>query len=208
MCKLIVPYSLIKRLMIFLAIMIAGFIITSCSENKSKNLFVTEKDDRLKYDTALYQVIKHHRQLYSMSCIPSAIELILKLNKKVDPNYFQLQEDWKEKADGTFADFDGKTIEGMIFTHHFKDSRDVKFPFEKLYKTIEAELKEGRNVIISLPSGPGLWHMYIIGHQSADGDFIAYSRVHNVDSVFGIDKVKEKIEAVSGTDILTYREVR
>lgn len=151
-----------------------------------------------------YTTVQKHKQLYSMSCIPSSVEMVLKYNKKVGTDYFQLQEAWKEKSDGNFSDFDGKTIAGLIFNHRFNQPRKSSFPIENLYKAIEEELKAGRKVIISLPSGPNFWHIYVLDRQTESGDFVAYSRGYNNNNILEMNNIKALIRAINGTDILTY----
>lgn len=155
--------------------------------------------------TSIQSTVLKHRQLYSMSCIPSSVEMILKFNNKTNANFYDLQHQWKDKSDGTFANFDGKTIKGITFTHRFKENRSANFPIDRLFKTIDTELKAGRKVIVSLLSGPGLWHMYVIDGTTKDGDYICYSRSHNNNEVLEIRNTKQRIRAMHGTDILTYR---
>ena len=61
--------------------------------------------DRLKID--------RHRQIYDAYCIPSSVEMVLKLIDRVPQDYFELQEAWKNKTDGSFANFDNRTIAGV-----------------------------------------------------------------------------------------------
>src|ERR1039457_6537280 len=105
------------------------------------------------------QIADTHKQLYGMSCIPMSIELVLKLLGRVPSSYYELQTPWKEKADGNFRDFNGKTIEAVTFHQQFDLGRNDQFPLAKLFETIERELKAGRFVIVSLTSG-SRWHMY------------------------------------------------
>jgi len=167
--------------------------------------FTSDSYKQVGNDKQFYATVQKHRQIYSMSCIPSSVEMVLKYNKKVSPDYFQLQEVWKDKADGSFQNFDGKTIKGLTFTCRFREPRNRNFPINSLYKVIEDELKAGRKIIISLPSGPDFWHIYVLDHKTEDGEFVAYSRGYNDNNVLEIRKVKELIKAINGTDILTYK---
>lgn len=148
------------------------------------------------------QVVDDHEQRYGMSCIPMSIEMVLKLLGRVPAPYYELQDAWKEKADGSFSDFDGKTISGMTFRKQFGMPRGSEFPTEKLFATIDSELKAGRFVIVSLASSTASWHMYVIYDEDADGDFIAVSKVGT--KTIETRKIKETLRKMKGTDILTY----
>src|SRR6476660_2149621 len=99
------------------------------------------------------QIADSHRQKYGMSCIPMSIEMVLKELGRVPSDYYELQDPWKEKADGNFRNFDGKTIKDVTFHQHFNLARNDQFPLAKLFETIDRELKSGRFVIVSLTSG-------------------------------------------------------
>jgi len=157
--------------------------------------------------TTLKNVAAKHKQLYSMSCIPMSIEMILKYNNKVSADYYVLQNSWKDKADGTFANFNGKTIAGLKFEHQFNIPRGNNFPITKLFKTIDEELTAGRKIVISLPSGNNFWHMYVIDAKTSNGDYMAYSRYFNENSPIAIFEVKKLVSDCKGTDILTYKDV-
>ncbi|MCX3263963.1 hypothetical protein OQZ29_04355 [Pedobacter agri] len=154
---------------------------------------------------SILETVNKHQQIYPSSCIPSSIEMILKYNHKLSDNYFGLQNGWRNKNDGTFGNFNGKTIKGIKFKQQFQNQRNANFPFNALYKTISDELASGRKVIISLVSGQNLWHMWVIDGKSESGDFIAYSRDFNNDYPMVISDVKKRVQAMQGTDIITYR---
>jgi hypothetical protein len=148
------------------------------------------------------QVVDSHEQRYGMSCIPMSIEMVLKLLGRAPGTYYELQDAWKEKADGSFSNFDGKTIAGTTFHKQFGMPRGSEFPLEKLFATIDSELKAGRFVIVSLASSQASWHMYVIYDEDADGDFIAVSKLGT--KTIEATKIKETIRNMKGTDILTY----
>jgi hypothetical protein len=147
------------------------------------------------------QIVDAHEQRYGMSCIPMSIELVLKLLERVPSSYYELQTPWKEKADGNFRDFNGKTIERVTFHQQFDSGRNDQFPLAKLFETIDRELKAGRFVIVSLTSGSG-WHMYVIYDEDAEGDFLAVSKVGA--KTIEDKHVKKTITRMKGTDILTF----
>lgn len=147
------------------------------------------------------QIVDAHEQRYGMSCIPMSIEMVLKLLGRVASDYYELQNPWKEKADGNFRDFDGKSIQGVTFHQQFDLPRNDQFPMAKLFETIDRELKAGRFVIISLTSGSG-WHMYVIYDEDSDGDFLAVSKIGA--KTIEAQHVKKTVTKMMGTDIMTY----
>ncbi|MBE9582950.1 hypothetical protein IM792_00675 [Mucilaginibacter sp. JRF] len=151
-----------------------------------------------------HDVVAQHRQIFDNSCIPMSIELVLKYHNKVSPDFYDLQKQWQNKLDGTFSNFDGKTIRGLKFKRQFDMPRGDSFPFNKLFSTIDNELKAGRKVIVSLPSGGGMWHMYVIDRKIEGGDYLAYSRANNMNTHLTLEYIKRWIFGVKGTDIMTY----
>lgn len=147
------------------------------------------------------QTVDRHQQLYDMSCIPMSLEMVLKLLDRVPSSYYELQNPWKNKSDGNFSNFDGKTIAGVTFHKQFGLERNEQFPLEKLFETIDKELKAGRFVVVSLASSAG-WHMYVIYDEDADGDFLAVSKAGA--QTIEAQHLKSTIKEMQGTDIMTY----
>lgn len=158
----------------------------------------TQKNDNCDFFDS---VVNNHNQIYGPSCIPSTVEMILKYYKVVDFDFYDLQNEWKNKIDGAFSDFDNKELYGITFSHKFDLPRNANFPMDSLFQTIENELKLGKKVIISLPSDMG-WHMFVIHKQTADGEFVSYSKQGSHTLI--LRNIKEMIKKVNGTDILTY----
>ncbi|MEJ5088509.1 hypothetical protein GEO21_00545 [Sphingobacterium faecium] len=146
------------------------FISTSISFHSKAQ---TQKNDNFDFFDA---VINNHDQIFQLSCIPSAVEMILKYYKVVDFDFYDLQNEWKNKTDGSFRNFDNKELYGITFSQKFVLPRDENFPIDSLFQTIENELKSEKKVIISLPADEG-WHMFIICKQTPDGEFISYSKL-------------------------------
>jgi imidazolonepropionase-like amidohydrolase len=147
------------------------------------------------------QIIDDHKQLYNMSCIPMSVEMVLKLLERAPVSYYKLQKPWKNKADGSFRNFDGKTFEGVTFHQQFALARGDRFPLARLFETIDGELKAGRFVIVGLASGPG-WHNWVIYDEDKEGDFLAVSKAGG--KTLEATHVKEIITKMKGTDIGTY----
>jgi TPR repeat protein len=147
------------------------------------------------------RVIDGHEQRYDMSCIPSSVEMVLKLLGRVPASYYDLQTAWKNKADGSFRDFDGKMFAGVTFHLHFMMARNSDFPLTKLFDKIDSELKAGRFVIVGLACTGG-WHDWVIYDEDANGEFLAISKGggRTIDN----RHVKKAITDMQGTDIGTY----
>jgi hypothetical protein len=153
------------------------------------------------------KIVNEHRQLFDSSCIPMTIELVLKLTGREPVGYFGLQQAWQDKTNGSFADFDGKTLSGLTFHRRFTDPRNKDFPLKRLFGVIDKELNAGRYVIVSLQSGANQWHMHVIYGKDANGDFVAItksgSKATGAQTVV-VKHVKDILTKMNGTDILTY----
>jgi hypothetical protein len=153
------------------------------------------------------EVLAKHRQLDSplgALCIPMAVEFVLKLEAKIRPEDFRLQNAWTESQGANFSEFDGKTIEGLKFKRQFSDSRGDGFPLDPLFSTIEQELASRRYVIISLAVEGDNWHNYVIYNRLPDGEFEAVTKGREPKN---ISNVKEQVRNMQGTDILTYERI-
>jgi hypothetical protein len=174
---------------------------TPAENSKERGSFVASGVARRYLTNFDPRVIDGHEQRYHMSCIPSSVEMVLKLSGRVPGSYYDLQTEWKEKSDGSFGNFDGKTFAGVTFHQQFSLPRNNEFPLVKLFETIHSELQAGRFVIVGLAS-PGGWHNWVIYDEDADDEFLAVSK-------FGVRTIEEKhvkkaITKMQGTDIGTY----
>lgn len=155
-----------KRIFFSLVMLISTSVIFNSNAQTQKN------DNYDFFDS----VVNNHNQIFQMSCIPSAIEMVLKYYKVVDFDFYDLQNEWKNKTDGSFRNFHNKELYAITFFQKFVLPRDETFPIDSLFQTIENELKSKKKVIISLPSDTG-WHMFVICKQTPDGEFVSYSKV-------------------------------
>jgi hypothetical protein len=180
-----------KKILFSLVVLIATSFIHHSNAQTQKS------DNPDFFDT----VINNHNQLSPMSCIPSAVETVLKYHKVVDLDFYDLQNAWQNKVDGSFRDFENKKLYGITFSQKFVLPRDASFPIDSLFQTIENELKSGKKVIISLPADRG-WHMFVICRQTPDGDFISYSKLGSHTLI--LRNTKEIVRNSNGTEIMTY----
>lgn len=154
-------------------------------------------------------IIDQHEQRFKYSCIPSAIEMILKLENRVKSDYYALQKKWGNKTDGNFNCFNEIIIKGVKFYHQFPNKRDSNFPFNDLYRAIDDELYSGRYVAIALPEGchkgcfGGNFHNFIIFRKNDHNDYEALSK--DWEKTILLYNVKYWVRKLGGTDILTYK---
>lgn len=150
------------------------------------------------------EVISQQKQLYGNSCIPSGVEIILKVLGRVDIDYYDLQEEWDDRTDGSFADFDKKELFGVRFTHRFFDiPRGPDFPLDELFQMISDELSNGRLVLISLGMPPR-FHIFAVVRE-AEGEFLSISKQGPKTSRnLSERRTKRTVRQMRGTDILTY----
>jgi hypothetical protein len=159
----------------------------------------------LKRDEILSK-IDAHEQKYEYSCIPSVVEMVLKLLDKVCRNYYELQKKWDNRKDRSFDVFidcftKNGECEGLIFK-----KRDGTA--DELFRVIDEELEAGRYVIISLknPVGGGD-HMWVI-YSRTNGDYLSFSKASCSSQMVTFPcNLRNYIRKVGRTDILTYTEV-
>jgi hypothetical protein len=149
-------------------------------------------------------IVSQHQQLDDYSCIPMSVELVLKLLGRVPADYYDLQREWRNRTDGSFAAFDGRIVSGV--RPQFSLARDVKFPLDDLFRTIEGELAAGRFAIISLAM-PGGWHMFVIHEKLPSGEFRAVSKLRRPAATVVTEELRAIVRQMKGTDILTYEIV-
>jgi hypothetical protein len=140
------------------------------------------------------KIIDAHEQLFPLSCIPSAAEMVLKLLGQVPTSYRDLQLAWQNKSDGCFREFHDKTFAGVTFKY-------TAGPTEKLLEAIDRELHAGRFVVVGLRNAGG-WHSWVIYDKDTSGEFLAVSK----DRSRTIEErhVTKAILRSGGTDLGTY----
>ncbi|MFC1912128.1 hypothetical protein ACFLXG_03120 [Chloroflexota bacterium] len=150
--------------------------------------------------------VKEHVQKYGLSCIPSAVEMILKWLGIVGENYYELQHEWDDKK-GTFANFDGETINGVKFKGKFINYKlkCPTFPYDKLFEAIDKELAQCKCVLVMLPNPKNQKHIYII-YDNENGDYKAFTKyiIENKEIIYFKNSVRDCIEWMGGNHLLTY----
>jgi len=147
-------------------------------------------------------IIDAHEQKYFLSDVPSAVEMVLKVNGSASSHYYDLQDSWNNRLDGLHW-FHNKKICGCTFKHRFWEcGRGKYFPYRDFYKCIDEELIAGRPVIISLENGPGNWCMCVVCCRCRN-DYCGYITQHGRSHVY-FENVKQKVQQMGGTDILVF----
>jgi hypothetical protein len=149
-------------------------------------------------------ILTAHKQLSAFSCIPMTVELVLKLVGRLAPDNFELQQQWQDRTDGSFKDFDNRVIRGVRFRHQFTMPRGQNFPLNDLFAAIGSELEQGRYVIVSLPSSGNSAHMYVIYDRMGVNEFKAVTYQFGEAGAFETENVREVLQNWGGNDILTY----
>ena len=150
------------------------------------------------------KIIDAHRQIFPMSCVPSAVEMVLKLLDKAERYYYDLQCETKNKG-SDFARFDGVTIKGVEFKRVTQKNMDLS-SFQSFFSTIDDELAAGRKVMVSLKSRTKQqFHIHVI-HEKRNDDYLAFTKVHEPDETKDYSgSVKDHMKSMDIADILIYR---
>lgn len=113
-------------------------------------------------------ILAKHRQIAPNSCIPMAVELVLKLLGRMPVDSFDQQEQWQNRADGSFANYNNRTINRVRFSCQFALPRDQNFPLENLFETISRDWRKGDTSLC-------LWYLPVVGTCS-----LSTTRLHRV----------------------------
>lgn len=152
------------------------------------------------------EVLKNHKQKYANSCVPMAIELVLKLMGKMDIDDYSLQDEKGDKSRGGI-DYNLKIKNGVEISLDFDILRGPTFPLEQLFEKITQELDEGR--FVNCACRDKVWqnfHAYVIyGYQ--DDEFLAISTDLNLPEVYFIDNMKSRLKDNKGSDLLTFKRI-
>lgn len=153
------------------------------------------------------RIIDQHQQITRRSCVPSAVEMILKLLGKVNSDYYDLQNSC---TNGHFSNFDGQTISDVIFHRVNLAARGHDFPYDQLFSIIDQELASNRYVMISLlgmSSEGARFHAYVIydiDPQTNDYLTVTKASQNGIYVTQFESDIKSRVREIQGTDILLY----
>lgn len=159
-----------------------------------------ESNDTISFDK---DIIDKHSQLFPLSMIPSAVEMVLKLNHKVPVDYYDNQKMWRNNRDGSFLNYDSVSVNGLRFYQKFNLNRGENFPIDQLFTTIDQELSEKRFVLISLNTNRS-WGVYVIYGKTENDDYAAFTKAGK--KTLMESSVKEIVRQMKGTDIMIYSD--
>jgi len=154
-----------------------------------------------------------HQQIYIDSCIPSAVEMILKLNSRVDEDYYSLQvEQYRKLHIENNLDNEKYRSFDYLNDQEYYRLKFTKFsnqPAEELFQKIDKEINEDRYVIISLRNQNSFgFHMWIIyGYNKVNNDYLNFSKRYCSSDLICFDYLKDHVRYMGKTDILTYKFV-
>lgn len=166
-------------------------------------------------------ILNNHRQLYRTSCVPSTVEMLLKIEGIIDPSSFMLQEKYGDNNPRSGDDFDNKCFPGTNKTIKF---HKVLLPcLEQIFARIDSELNAGRCVLIPLKTSeegqPWMCHQHILYDFSPTGEYKTFTRLFGFADIIPIDNARTRfinnfkemesrpIDSRNGTDFLTYERL-
>ena len=107
----------------------------------------------------IFETINAHRQKYLNSCSPSLAEMLLKLEKAVDPDYYD-EQDRDQNQNVGLQNIKDKTISGITFRSFQPGGGTLK-------DKIDYELGAGRFLGVYLPDQMG-FHGFVIAGKVND----------------------------------------
>ena len=162
-----------------------------------------------------------HCQLTERSCIPMAVECVLKLLDLMTISDFCLQlddsnsgnSDWIHKGFSYPTDDQKvKFLREFLLSDIGLVDRGPHFMidyFDNLFARIDEELANDKFVIISLESGPKQWHMEIIFEKVNNNEYRTLTFYHKQKGPKeNSQNLKQRVTDMQGTDILTYKLIK
>jgi hypothetical protein len=154
--------------------------------------------------------INQHTQLYDYSCVPSSVEMALKILGRAPANYYALQNACNPNG-GCFTDHDNKTYFGTTFRRINFGNRGNNFPFGNLFNIIDVEINANKLVMIALPSrdaqGRFCYHRHVMFEKNlANQDYNSVTKIGfgaTSQTIF-FTGIKNAVRAINGTDILVH----
>lgn len=168
--------------------------------------------------------IENHCQITVISCIPMAVECVLKLLYLMPVSDFSLQKDSSKSGNSNWIHNGFSYPIGspkVTFSREYflpdiglkdRGPHFMKDYFDPLFKTINEELKNNRYVIISLQStkNPVNWHMEVIFDKVNDNEYQTVSFYYNVKGphIYRAQNLRQRVTDMEGTDIITYKWIK
>jgi len=133
-----------------------------------------------------HKIIDVHQQKFANSCVPSGVEIILKLEGIINPNSFFLQETYGNNSRG------GDDFHDKIFSNGNLRIKFLKVLLPNLsdiFHRIDAELNNHRYVLIPLktsPDGDPNWtcHVHLVYDFAENGEYKNVTKLHGLPTIW------------------------
>jgi len=168
------------------------------SDEEAEHVRMCHSGETLPISVEQDRIFKEHEQISRWSSLPSAIELILKLNGAMESGRYDLQEHHRENKELTPWSFDGEAHGGFTFT-----VKDFGCDEAALRLAINSELDAGRFVIVIVREGSDCraW----VAFSNERGRLLAVSSRPDPVNLEEIRNISWPIKDQQVTSILIYR---
>ena len=143
------------------------------------------------------QIADKHSQKYQDSCSPSTIELVLKVHERVPPDFYELQDKYKNENVG-FEPFAGQEVHGLRFTEHKEPP-----PFIRLRGLVGMEHGANRCVVVATIEPHGKAHVWLTTEPVIYGA-LAVSRAFEQMQTLEVDIFRDCLDVFPHGHYLTY----
>jgi hypothetical protein len=163
------------------------------------------------------KIIDNHQQIYPNSCVPSGVEMVLKLEGIMNSTLHSLQEAYGNNP-RSGDDFDNKEFSNGYIKIKFH--KVLLLTLKDIFHRIEYELKDNRYVLIPLKtSSPGdpMWtcHIHLIYNLMENGEYQSLTKLPGQPTIEDsstkkrfTDNFNEQINTGRlGIDFLTYERI-
>jgi hypothetical protein len=143
-------------------------------------------------------ILDIHRQIFATSCVPSAVETILKIEGILDPFSYCLQEIFGDQNPRSGADFADKTFTKKNLKIKF---RQLSFgSLKETFDCIDSELNDNRCVIVPLKTSPDsadsqTYHAYVVCDFHEGGEYRAVTRLYGNEKIIEETDTKARFTA-------------
>ncbi|MFH1974568.1 MAG: hypothetical protein ABIJ52_03280 [Pseudomonadota bacterium] len=119
------------------------------------------------------KIIDTHQQIFNNSCVPSGVEMILKLEGIMNPNSYLIQETYGDNS-RSGDDFDNKIFANVNLKIKFH--KILLLSLADIINKIDSELNDNRYVLIPLktsPDGDPNWtcHVHLVYDFAENGEY-------------------------------------
>jgi hypothetical protein len=165
-------------------------------------------------------ILKKHRQLFENSCVPSSVEMVLKLEGIYEADTFDIQNRYGNKP-----------ISGDYFDREIyrKGNKAIKFRkrifiyLPSLFEAVKNELRNKRFVIVplltSIQGNYLMYHTHVIYDLTAQGEYKTFTKFYQNDAIVYVNDMEKRFtdnfnnmigkleKDRSGIDILFYEHL-